>query len=115
MARRWSDLVGPELAAHTIPDAVRNGVLTVLVQDHIWLQQLSYFRTEITRKVAHVTTGVARRVFFQVGIRDAIPGTLAARPTPTEAAAAPTDPQDVFEALQRVAHAAERRRKRLEV
>jgi hypothetical protein len=115
VARRWSHLVGPELAAHTMPDAVQNGVLTVLVRDHIWLQQLAYFRTEITRKVIHVTNGAIRRIFFQVGIRDAAALKPRSDSASLETVKAPPDTEDVFEAFHRVARAAERRRKRLEV
>ena len=47
----WSSVAGPELAQHTLPLAVRDGVLHIAVENGIWATQLMYFRTDLLRRL----------------------------------------------------------------
>src|SRR3990172_8795398 len=40
LLRSWGEIVGPLLDGKTSPGKIRNGVLTVFVQNHAWAQEL---------------------------------------------------------------------------
>ncbi len=44
---RWDDLVGPGLAAHTEPLAIRDGCLVVAVDDTAWASQLEWAQQDL--------------------------------------------------------------------
>ena len=43
LERAWADAVGPEFAAHTRPSAIRRGVLEVVVDNAVLLQELTHY------------------------------------------------------------------------
>jgi predicted nucleic acid-binding Zn ribbon protein len=43
LERAWAEAVGEELAAHTRPEALRRGVLEVVVDSAVLLQELTHF------------------------------------------------------------------------
>jgi predicted nucleic acid-binding Zn ribbon protein len=43
LERAWADAVGPEFAAHTRPGALRRGVLEVVVDNAVLLQELTHY------------------------------------------------------------------------
>lgn len=43
LERAWTDAVGPEFAAHTRPGALRRGVLEVVVDNAVLLQELTHY------------------------------------------------------------------------
>ena len=47
IAERWSDAVGPEVARHCQPVALRRGVLEATVDTSVWCQQLQLQRDDI--------------------------------------------------------------------
>jgi len=47
LGERWEEAVGPEIAAHCRPVAVRQGVLEAEVDSSVWCQQLQLQRHEI--------------------------------------------------------------------
>lgn len=110
--RVWDRVVGAELARHTFPESMRNGKLTVLVSDHLWLHQLSYFRTDLVRRLRQETGGRIADVIFQVGEIPVSPSASG----PVTAPRGPTRPPavDLEEALERVVVAASHRQARLE-
>lgn len=57
----WRDLVGPEIAAHTRPLLVRDGVLTVGVDQPAWAVQLRYLSATLLAKVQEDTGDEAVR------------------------------------------------------
>lgn len=47
----WRDIVGGEIALHTQPGKVRNGVLTVAAKNAVWAHHLTTLKEEIIAKV----------------------------------------------------------------
>lgn len=45
--RHWSRLVGPEMAQHSEPVGIREGVLTIRVEAPVWVTQLSFLKPEL--------------------------------------------------------------------
>ncbi len=63
----WSELVGPEIAAHTRVDGVRAGTVLVLVDHPAWATQLRYLEATIVERArsllgAAAVTGVRWRI-----------------------------------------------------
>lgn len=48
---RWSEIVGPEVAAHTTATGFDNGVLTVRADSTAWRTQLSYMTSTILGQI----------------------------------------------------------------
>lgn len=47
----WDSIVGPRLAAHAKPVRVTGRVLHVEVDDHLWLAQLKYMKTDMLKRI----------------------------------------------------------------
>jgi hypothetical protein len=63
---RWAELVGERLAARTQPHSLREGVLSVLVASSAWLNELSFMRGDLVRRINEVigaSTVTAIRLF----------------------------------------------------
>lgn len=52
---RWSELVGPNVAAHASPVGLRDKVLTVAVDDAAWATQLRYLAGDLIGRIAQVS------------------------------------------------------------
>jgi hypothetical protein len=48
---RWAEIVGERVAARTLPQSLRDGLLTVTVASSAWLNELSFMRADIVRRV----------------------------------------------------------------
>lgn len=48
----WADVMGNDVAAHARLVSVRDGVLTVAVDDPIWATQLRYLETAVVERAA---------------------------------------------------------------
>jgi predicted nucleic acid-binding Zn ribbon protein len=60
---RWAQIVGPDLAAHTAPDGLADGELTVAADSTAWATQLRLLAAELVRKLnAELGDGAVRRV-----------------------------------------------------
>lgn len=60
---RWAELVGPAVAAHASPVSLRDGVLSVAVDDPAWATAVRTLSAEVLRRVAEcVGEAVATRV-----------------------------------------------------
>jgi len=60
---RWAQIVGPELAAHTTPDGLADGELTVIADSTAWATQLRLLAGELVRKLnVELGDGAVRRV-----------------------------------------------------
>jgi predicted nucleic acid-binding Zn ribbon protein len=63
----WPELVGSELAPHSRPGTLRDGVLTVTVDDPAWATPLRYLESEIVAGLTdRLGRGVVRGVRIQV-------------------------------------------------
>ena len=72
---RWAQIVGPDLAAHTAPDGLADGELTVIADSTAWATQLRLLAAELVRKLnAELGDGAVRRVKVRG------PGSQARRP-----------------------------------
>ena len=58
----WEKSVGKVMACHAQPQAVRGKKLTLIVDSHAWMQQLSLLKPEIIEKTVRVTNE-----YFDVG------------------------------------------------
>ena len=65
---RWSEVMGADVAAHARLVSVREGTLTVAVDDPIWATQLRYLEPAIvTRATALLGPRIVDRVRVRVG------------------------------------------------
>jgi len=64
----WQTAVGPQIAARARPAAIRNGVLTVVVESAPWLQQLNFLKSEILSKLnAALGEQLVKDIFLKAG------------------------------------------------
>ena len=64
----WHEVVGDDVAAHARLVSVRDGVLTVAVDDPIWATQLRYLETAVLeRATAVVGVGLVTSLRVRVG------------------------------------------------
>lgn len=72
---RWAQIVGRDLAAHTVPEGLADGELTVSADSTAWATQLRLLAAELVRRLnAELGDGTVRRV----NVRG--PGAHGARP-----------------------------------
>jgi predicted nucleic acid-binding Zn ribbon protein len=55
----WGDLVGPAVAARSRPRTLRDGVLTVEVEDPAWATQLRWLQAQVLARIGEVAPGAA--------------------------------------------------------
>ncbi len=53
----WPGIVGPLLAGKTSPARLRNGVLTVIVRNHAWAQELQLGKTSLLSRINRTRGG----------------------------------------------------------
>ncbi|MEW6543926.1 MAG: DUF721 domain-containing protein [Nitrospirota bacterium] len=51
LRRRWPEIVGEQIAAHTRPDSIRFKKLYLLVENSVWLQQLTFLKPTLLEKI----------------------------------------------------------------
>jgi predicted nucleic acid-binding Zn ribbon protein len=60
---RWAQIVGPDLAGHTRPEALREGELTVLADSTAWATQLRLLASQLVHRLnAELGPGTVQRV-----------------------------------------------------
>jgi predicted nucleic acid-binding Zn ribbon protein len=60
---RWAQIVGPDLAAHTTPEALNEGELIVSADSTAWATQLRLLAAELVRRLnTELGDGAVRRV-----------------------------------------------------
>lgn len=71
---RWAELAGPELAPHGQPLSVRDGTLTIEVDNAVWMHKLSYIKTDIIEKInAFLTHEKVSEIFMTLKSEDEDP------------------------------------------
>lgn len=66
--RRWSDLVGPELAGRCEPVRLAGGVLTIRAESSAWATEVRYLAGTLTDRAGEVLRpGLVRQVRVVVG------------------------------------------------
>lgn len=64
----WTQAVGPQIAARTLPETVKRGGLYVRVSAPAWLHQLQFLKEEILIKMNTLAGQEEfRRLFFSIG------------------------------------------------
>lgn len=48
--KRWTEVVGPEIASHAQPTSLRAGVLRIRADSPVWAHEMGYLADEIRRK-----------------------------------------------------------------
>jgi predicted nucleic acid-binding Zn ribbon protein len=67
LVQAWPEVVGEAVAAHTSPRWVRDGVLSLAVDDPVWAAQLRWLEADLLARVAEVTgPGVVDRIALHV-------------------------------------------------
>jgi len=80
----WDEVVGPQIAARTKPEKIRDGVLEVSVDQPTWMQQLQLLKPQILAKLnARLGDAPLREIFLKRGKLTA--RTAAASKTPAPA------------------------------
>lgn len=63
LKRKWGDIMGQTIAVHTIPETVRNNILTILVDTPQWMHHLSFYKEDMVSKLkAYNIDGIRFRV-----------------------------------------------------
>jgi predicted nucleic acid-binding Zn ribbon protein len=68
LLKLWPKAVGPQIAAKTQPDCLRNGTLFVKTISSVWVQQLHFIKEEIRSKLNELSGKPAiKEIRFLVG------------------------------------------------
>ena len=59
---RWDDIVGPGVAPHVRPTALRDGTLVVTADQPVWVTQLRFLEADVLRRLREVTGVAADRL-----------------------------------------------------
>jgi predicted nucleic acid-binding Zn ribbon protein len=59
LRKRWPEIAGPLVSRNAIPLSLRNGVLTVVVRNHAWAQEL---RMSMTTMIGGIRETVGERI-----------------------------------------------------
>lgn len=62
LKKRWEEIVGPDLAAFTKPEALRGEELTLLVPSGVWAQEVLGMQREILARIPEKIRGAAPKV-----------------------------------------------------
>jgi predicted nucleic acid-binding Zn ribbon protein len=61
----WNQVVGKEIASHTKPGWITNGILWIMVDDSIWCQELEFLKNQIREKInLHLSSSKIRGIKF---------------------------------------------------
>jgi len=64
----WDEVVGPQIAARTRPEKIRDGVLEVCVDQPTWMQQLQLLKPQILAKLnARLGDAPLREIYLKRG------------------------------------------------
>lgn len=86
LQHRWGALVGEPIASHTWPDQIRFKKLYLIVQNSVWLQQLTFMKPALLSAIhAETGTNLVADIVLRVG---EVPS-----PDRRSAPSAPFDPQ----------------------
>ena len=65
---RWTDLVGEGLAAHTWPSRLKFRKLLIIVENSVWLHQLTYLKSTLLEKIhSEIGHPLLTDLVFRVG------------------------------------------------
>ena len=117
LRQAWHQVVGPQVALHTEPARLANGILTVRVDSPVWNQQLHHLKPELLEKLQNrLSPGMLRDINFRHGTLNTLPDWLKPKPAPpplppaceedrcrAESLVAEISDPDIKESLRRIA------------
>jgi len=79
---RWRDMVGLQIARQAQPEALKDGVLVVRVQNSVWLSHLRFLAEELREKLnREIPSAPIREIRFRLGsVEPAAPSPSTAKP-----------------------------------
>lgn len=91
---KWPSIVGESIAAHTQPQRLRFRKLYVIVENSVWMHQLTFLKPALLEKIqARAGTDIVTDLIFRLGIVTA----AAAPPAPEKPPAAIIAPTRAFQ------------------
>lgn len=64
----WNEIVGKQIARHARPAHIRRGRLTVLVENSGYIQEYSFLKKELQKKLnASLDKAIIKEIVFRVG------------------------------------------------
>lgn len=74
LAREWVEIVGDQIATHTRPEQIRSRRLSVLVDHSVWMQQLSFLKPDLLRRIrVHLGGEDVQDLVFRIGDLSRVP------------------------------------------
>ncbi|HEV8540168.1 MAG TPA: DUF721 domain-containing protein [Nitrospiraceae bacterium] len=68
LKRRWHEIAGAQIAAHTRPDQIRFKKLSLLVENSVWLQHLTFLKPTLLEKINESAGGkIVNEIVLRVG------------------------------------------------
>jgi len=68
LRRIWGEAVGPQIAAQTLPEQIKRGVLSVKVASSVWMHQLQFLKKDIIQKFNTLYgEGTVQTLHFSIG------------------------------------------------
>lgn len=68
LSREWPTIAGEQIAAHTRPDQLRFKKLHLIVENSVWLQQLTFLKPALLTKINQAAGGdIVADIVFRVG------------------------------------------------
>lgn len=97
LSSEWPGIVGPILSGKTAPLKLKNGLLTVLVRDHSWAQELQLRKPVLVEGICAVLgKDRVREIRFVTGpLPEAETGKTSPREKPVSAGAPVADPEGI--------------------
>jgi len=105
LSGRWAELVGPGIAAHSSPGAIKGGRLAVTVDSSAWMNQLSLLSVDLIEKInAGLGPGTVTELRFRIGrpSQPARHGRPAAKDAPIRRSLTPSERAEVEQAASQV-------------
>lgn len=104
LQRRWSSIVGDQVAAHTRPESIRFRKLYVIVDSSVWIQQLTFLKQSLLDKINMMAeTSLISDIVLRVGEVGDHAGVGEKRLTPLdEGSVPPLRPDELAEVIARV-------------
>ncbi len=68
LRRHWSEIAGEQIAAHTRPEQIRFKKLYLIVENSVWLQQLTFLKPTLLEKITEAAgSQLVSDIIFRVG------------------------------------------------
>lgn len=101
----WDEVVGPQIAARTRPEKIRDGVLEVCVDQPTWMQQLQLLKPQILAKLnVRLGDNPLREIYLKRGKVMASKAAATPAPTPVwhKVTLSPAEEKELRTLLERV-------------